>query len=598
MRGSHQNSLRWICFPTLLFAALACLLFGCALPPWKHRIEADQEVRQVIAERNCDPRWANDKTGIELDSRSRYFEPEDPDCSPMPQDDPASNRYMNCVDGKKGWEHWLNNGIRESLENPQWKATLGEYVELTDSGAVKLDLDSAIKLAYIHSPDHQSQLETLYLSALDVTRERFQLDTQLFGNYDASYVHDGSLNPASIGFDTTQDRYVVNGAFDGNESNRVTLGGNIGNPTLQARRRLATAGEVLIGFANSFIFEFNGPDAGLSSSLINFSIMQPLLRGAGRDIALEAVTQDERDLLANLRAYGQFRHGFFTRVAIGESGVAGPQRGFRGTTLQIFSGQGTVGGYVGLLRQLQQIRNSEDNLNLQLRTLAQLEAILQAGLIDLVQVDQFRQSVESEKAGLLQQRNAIQTALDQYKTNTLGLPPDLEIELDDSLIRQFQIVAPEATRLQDEITSLQDLLGRLPVDAEADELKEVESQISALLDPLEKQFNTLKDDIASTKESFPRREKGMDSDQIEPFRDEMKILDKGLDDVESEYREIVESIEDLEAIFEEDDLKTSEDIDKARNATVILLRYTLRLVQKSILVQARARLERVTVENI
>lgn len=597
MRGADSNLLRWMLIPTFLLAANVCLLFGCAMPRWKHRVEADQEVRNVIAERNHDPRWANDKTEIELDPRSRYFDPENPDCSPIPQDDPDSNRYMRCVDGKRGWEHWLNNGVRQHLENPQWKTMLGEYVDLTESGAVKLDLDSAIKLAYIHSPDHQNQLETLYLSALDVTRERFQLDTQLFGNYDATYVHDGSLNPASIIFDPALDRFVVGGPFSGNESNRVTLGGNIGNPSLQARRRLATAGEVLIGFANSFIFEFTGPDVSLSSSLINFSIMQPLLQGAGRDIALEALTQDERDLLANLRAYGQFRQGFFTRMAIGESGVAGPQRGFRSTALQIFSGQAGVGGYVGLLLQLQQIRNSEDNLSLQLRTLSQLEAILEAGLIDLVQVDQFRQNVESEKAGLLQQRNSFQIALDQYKTNNLGLPPDLEIELDDSLIRQFQIVDPEATALQDEITSIQDRLGELPGDFGIDELKKVQSEISELLDPLEKQFNTIKEDIAATKEAFPRREKSMDAGEVQSFRDDMKILDKGLADVESEYREILESVEDLKEVFEEEDLE-EEDKNRARKATVILLRYTLRLVQKSILVQARARLERVTIENI
>lgn len=207
MRNSRINSRRWTCTSTFLLVAIACLYYsGCALPPWKHRVEADEKVRNVIAERNCDSRWANEKTGIEIDPRSRYFDPEDPDCAPMPIDDSESNRYMRCVDGKRGWEHWYKNGIRSSLENPDWKARLGEYVGITESGAVKLDLDTAVQLAYVHSPDHQTQLETLYLSALDVTRERFRLDTQLFGNYDATYVHDGSLNPASIGFDSGLDR--------------------------------------------------------------------------------------------------------------------------------------------------------------------------------------------------------------------------------------------------------------------------------------------------------------------------------------------------------------------------------------------------------
>ena len=43
---------------------------------------------------------------------------------------------------------------------------LGEYVEIGEDGSVKLNVDSALKLAYVHSPSHQSQLETLYLSVI------------------------------------------------------------------------------------------------------------------------------------------------------------------------------------------------------------------------------------------------------------------------------------------------------------------------------------------------------------------------------------------------------------------------------------------------
>src|SRR5690606_38645992 len=73
--------------------------------------------------------------------------------------------------------------------------------------------------------------------------------------------------------------------------------------------------------------------------------------GAGRDIALEQLTIVERGLLANLRAYQRYRQGFFTDVAIGESGVTGPQRRggfFGGTGLTGFTGTGSGGlGGVG-----------------------------------------------------------------------------------------------------------------------------------------------------------------------------------------------------------------------------------------------------------
>ena len=350
-----------------------CLGLASGCSKTQYRVAADQEVYHTIAERNCDPRWSTSGYSVELDPRSRYFDNYHPDCSPMPQDDPAAHRYMHCVDGKKGWPDWHENGNRAGLENPSWQARLGEYVEYDDSGAIKLDLDSAIRLAYVHSPNQQFQLETLYLSALDVTTERFRLDAQFFGGYDIAYRHDGKLVPANLGFDTATQQYTINPPTVGLESNRTTIGRpSSADPALQYNRRFATAGQLVAGFANSFVYEFNGPNTGLSASLLNFTFLQPLLRGAGRDIALEQLTFAERSLLSNLRAYAQFRQGFYTQIAVGEIGVAGPQRGGRSTSLQIFSGQGGVGGYVGLLQQLQQIRNAEDNLSLQQRTLGQL----------------------------------------------------------------------------------------------------------------------------------------------------------------------------------------------------------------------------------
>lgn len=305
MRDGCQNRLGRIAF----LAALT--MTGCSRT--HYRLNADREAYSTIAERNNDPRWSESDLGIEMDPRSRYFDPYNPDCSPMPMDDPASHRYMQRVDGKKGWKHWHRNGVRAHLENPRWRVQLAEYAVLTEQNEVKLDVDSAVQLAYVHSPLNQRALETLYLTSLDVTGERFRLDTQFFGGNGVAYRHQGNVAPATIGFDPFLNRYFVNGPISSPESNRLTVTND-----LSANRRLATAGEVLVGFANSFAFEFTSNDVSLASSLANFSLIQPLLRGAGRDVALEQLTLSERRLLANLRAYSQFRQGFFTQIVIGE----------------------------------------------------------------------------------------------------------------------------------------------------------------------------------------------------------------------------------------------------------------------------------------
>jgi hypothetical protein len=43
-----------------------------------------------------------------------------------------------------------------------------------------LDMQGAVQMALLQSTDYQEQLETLYLSSLDVTFERFRFDTQFF----------------------------------------------------------------------------------------------------------------------------------------------------------------------------------------------------------------------------------------------------------------------------------------------------------------------------------------------------------------------------------------------------------------------------------
>ncbi len=86
---------------SVLLVSVVIAASGCSRT--EHRLQADREAYDVIAERNVDPRWHAADFSIEIDPRSRYFDPHDPDRPPMPQDDPASHQYMRLVDGMKGW---------------------------------------------------------------------------------------------------------------------------------------------------------------------------------------------------------------------------------------------------------------------------------------------------------------------------------------------------------------------------------------------------------------------------------------------------------------------------------------------------------------
>ena len=519
----------------------------------------------------------------------------------MPEDDPYSHQFMHCVDGKKGWKHWHRHGNRPELENPVWRERLGEYAPINEKGEIVLSLDSALQLAYVHSPDHQDVLETLYLSALDVTTERFRFDTQFFSATDTTYSHLGQLRA-------------------GGESNLLSR-----NTDFQVRKRFATAGDILIGFANQVAWEFTGSDTQSVLSILNFSLLQPLLRGAGRDIALEQLTIVERALLANLRAYAQWRQGFYTDIAVGDGSVAGPRRRggfFGGTGLSGFTGQGAggfggvgsatgfggggfgggggtgatagfagggagnVGGFLGLLQSLQQIRNSRASLNLQLRTLDLLESSLDAGIIDLTQVDQFRQSIETEKATLLQAENGLKNSLEGYKTGTLGLPPDIAIALDDTLIEPFQLIESATTDLQDAIADEQARLGN--VDAGGDVSAAVVAA-AKLVTQFEGVLRDVDSDVQNIGESREQRESTMTDAEKTQYRQDIQDLENTLENLRQRFSDL----SDRRVAIEE-----SLDSAEQSNQLVVWLRELFDIVQEIALVQARAKVESLAVDAI
>ena len=589
--------------------AAATLLVSTGCSREKYYRQADDEVACLVAEKSNDPRWcAPPDFNVAMDSRSRFYDPCDEIRPPMPEDDPASHEFMHCVDGKKGWRYWHRNGERAGLENPDWRARIGDYAPVRDDGAVNLSLSSALDIARINSPDYQSQWETVYLSALDVSAERFRFETQFFGGVNAGGAIAGSQTP-------------------GGSSSTAQAGYD-----MQLRRRFATAGELLVGFANSMVWQFAGPDQYANISILNFNLVQPLLRTSGRDFALETLTISERTLLGNLRAMQRYRQGFFTRVAIGDAGVSGPQRrggflgdsgltGFTGTGSGGLGGIGTatgfgragfsvtagggagggigyagggagqVGGFIGLLQQEQQIRNNESSLGLQLRTLGLLEAHLEAGTIDLAQVDQFRQSIQTANATLLQSRNDLETALDTFRTATLGMPPDLPVALDGSLIGQFRFTDPAITNLQKQLTAFQSELGVRPKSPTVASVASGIEKLESLCRQIAEQFPAVARDVQNASDRAPARTAGMSAAERDQFAADLRQLDKDRAALQQRLATAAAALAELRKQLTEANCQTTADrlIQQFTDASTILDSLSL--------VQSRARLEQIAVEH-
>ena len=419
-----------------------------------YREQADAAATAAVACATANPQYQLPSFGIDIDPRSRLFDPTDPDCPPMPPDDPDSHRLMECVDGHPGWSHWDDNGVLPDVEMSNYRAWLPNDGE----GRVHVDLGGAVDLARLHSRDYQAQLETLYLSALDVTAERFRFQTQFFGGNATQF---SSLGRIRNGGD---DASILS-----NESN------------LRLRRFTTTGGTFAAGLANSIVWQFSGHDTNMTTSLMSFAISQPLLQFAGKARVMETLTRSERNLLANVRQYDRFRQGFYLDVATGNGGGGGLQRaggllggsglsGFTGVGVGGFGGIGAIGvtssggfaggggvgaqgagGFLGFLQQQQFIRNQRARIASLRDSWLQLESAFDAGRLEnRFQVDFARQAYYSGQSELLNAVAGYESALDLYKIR-LGLPPDIPFELRDPFFDQFNLIDSELTKLQNEV---------------------------------------------------------------------------------------------------------------------------------------------------
>lgn len=456
-----------------------------------YRRQADREAYTLVDCATDDPRWPLEGYTIEPDPRSRMFNPFSPDCPPMPPDDPTSHRLMHCVDRKRGWPHWGRYGNANRVENPNWKA----HLPYNEQGEVVLDREGAVQMALLHSREYQEELEALYLSALDVTFERFQFDTQFFGGNETFFSVDGPLSGSA-----------------GSSSELST------STKPEMRRLFATGSQLVVDVANSVVWQFAGDHGHSAFTPLNFSLVQPLLRGAGRAVVLESLTDSERALLANIRYLERFRRDFYIDI---------------------------VADYLALLEEQVRIRNQESNVSALQESYERLEAAYLGGQMEgqtRYQVDLALQSLLNGQSTLLSINTGYEDQLDAYKI-TLGLPPELVVGIQDPLLERFNLITPALTATQNAVAillkELRDRKRPMPADYR-DRLSTIREESLAHLSAVENDFEVLLDAV-------PER-----SQQLRHLSARPEIRQGAVDprvcDFGALHRRVVESTTELEGI--------------------------------------------------
>ncbi|MBK8974497.1 MAG: TolC family protein [Planctomycetes bacterium] len=250
-----------------------------------------------------------------------------------------------------------------------------------DVPPLHLSLIDALEATAENSREFQRQKESLYRTALNLTRQRWNFD----------WIWSGGAGGEVSGV--------------GDDSARVSF-----SDDLRASANSTAGTRIVAGFVNSFLRSITSSDNWDGSSILNLSITQPLLRGFGTTIVREPLTQAERDVVYAVRTFERFRKTLAVDV---------------------------VSSYIAVLQQQQNLDSERANLASVRQSRERSEALFGAGRVGIDDVDRARQNELSAENRIVNAENRLATSLDSFKL-LLGLPCDARVELDPEVFQTLE----------------------------------------------------------------------------------------------------------------------------------------------------------------
>ncbi|MDZ4773256.1 MAG: TolC family protein [Planctomycetota bacterium] len=290
-----------------------------------------------------------------------------------------------------------------------------------------LALVEVLQIASGNSRDYQRQKERLFLAALDLTLERWRFAIQKGGTLNA----------------------LVEGS--GDTAEQAT-----GDASFSLARLLGTGATVIGSLGLNLTRSLIGSDGWHPTSDLGVSISQPLLAGFGARIVKEPLTQAERDLVYQVRAFERFRRTFAFDVA---------SRFYR------------------LLQIEDTVANQENNVA-NLETLsARNKALAEAGRLSDIELGQARQNELRSRNDLLNARQRLDDSRDSLKF-FLGLPIQVNLPLDPTALAELELGKDARIDYDEEIATRFALEHRLDHQTALDRVDDASRRVEVAEDNL------------------------------------------------------------------------------------------------------------------
>ena len=286
-----------------------------------------------------------------------------------------------------------------------------------DKKPVMLNFTLALQVAAENSFDYQTQKENLFKSALtlDLNRDDYRFNTTIDGE-------------SQLSVDKRQADTVKG----------LEHSGGLGlSKTLRDGSRFAA------NLAVNLVDLLTQDKSSSSGINADASISIPLLRGSKTYIKSEGLTQAERNVVYTVYEFERYKKTFAVNIA---------------------------SNYYSVLRQIDQMKNSEENYKNTIASARRTRRLADAGRITEIEVDQAVQNELSARNRWISSTEQYKNRMDSFKQQ-LGLPPDALIELDrsdlDTLIAYISEIVPKTN-----VEGISEASGKIPPADAVIKLKE------------------------------------------------------------------------------------------------------------------------------
>ncbi len=250
------------------------------------------------------------------------------------------------------------------------------------NGTLSVTLKEALCIAARNDRNFQTHKEAVFLKALDLDYQRYRFENSFSG--------------------------MMLGALSGDPALKRATGQASSGFERQMESGLKVAGALALEVAS--LLRDDWRSLGVTGDL---TMSLPLLRGSGREIIREPLTQAERDLLYAILNFEHYRQTY--AFSVGEA-------------------------YFDVLEYAQRLENALDNERRLTENSRRAEMMFKAGRLQRIQVDQARSDLLTAGQGVISTRQSFETRMDDFKMR-IGLPPEAKLTLDPA----------ELGRLEDQI---------------------------------------------------------------------------------------------------------------------------------------------------